>query len=511
MRFLRRNLISAYAAYAASILAGLVTVPLIVRAVGVEGYGIWAFIGSIVVFLGLLDLGVGPSLVRFAATYRGAGSPGETSALASTAVVVYGVVALASLPVAVGLAWAVPAALGLEGDLVWAVRITTLLVVGTVVARFPLGIATSLLLAHQRFDVVNAANILSALAYVALVAGFLLEQGSLVVLGGIALGTTVLRLALPLAWLPRELPGLRLRRSLVSRERLRELLGFSWHNFLIHVAGKVVFSLDVVIVGIVLGATAAALYGIPAKLFALAFGAGAAATDLLFPVFAELEGREERGHQRRLVLRGLRLGMALMSVIALPLVFIPDQLIEAWIGEGFADSAPVAALLGVALLLHLPAHVLSQYLVARARQRELAVASIAVVVANTGLSIALAYAVGIWGVALATVATEAVFVLALMPRLVVSAAGPTAAELAGAVFRPLAAALPAAALVLGAASRLLEPDGLLELTPVGIVWIVLAGAVIWRIGVDEDDRAAMRVWLAARTPSPTLPAAETGP
>ena len=56
----------------------------------------------------------------------------------------------------------------------------------------------------------------------------------------------------------REFPELRLRRSFVTRERVRNLASVSWSNFLVHIASKVVFSTDVVVVGIVLGPLAAA-------------------------------------------------------------------------------------------------------------------------------------------------------------------------------------------------------------------------------------------------------------
>ena len=57
-----------------------------------------------------------------------------------------------------------------------------------------------------------------------------------------------------------------------------------------HIAQKIVFSTDVIVVGIVLGSSASGVYSVPAKLFALAFGIGTAATSLMFPAFAELEG-----------------------------------------------------------------------------------------------------------------------------------------------------------------------------------------------------------------------------
>ena len=81
----------------------------------------------------------------------------------------------------------------------------------------------------------------------------------------------------------------------MTRARLRGLASFSWSNFLVHVANKVVFSTDIVVVGIVLGAVASGHYAISAKLFGLAFGIGTAATTLLFPAFAELEGLGDHG------------------------------------------------------------------------------------------------------------------------------------------------------------------------------------------------------------------------
>ena len=60
---------------------------------------------------------------------------------------------------------------------------------------------------------------------------------------------------------------------------------------LIQVASKVVVSTDVIVVGVIFGSVAAGVYGIPAKLFALAYVVGIASTTLLFPLLSELEGR----------------------------------------------------------------------------------------------------------------------------------------------------------------------------------------------------------------------------
>ena len=71
MRLFRRNVLGTYAVYAAAIVSGLLVTPITLHALGDEAFGIWAFIGSITIYLSVLDLGVGPSIIRFAAEARG--------------------------------------------------------------------------------------------------------------------------------------------------------------------------------------------------------------------------------------------------------------------------------------------------------------------------------------------------------------------------------------------------------------------------------------------------------
>jgi O-antigen/teichoic acid export membrane protein len=294
---------------------------------------------------------------------------------------------------------------------------------------------------------------------------------------------------LPLFWLRKELPGLRIARHYVTRARLRQLASFSSSNFLVHIAQKIVFSTDVIVVGIVLGSAASGIYSVPAKLFALAFGLGTAATSLMFPAFAELEGAEDRDRQRRLLFAGLRGGMALMLVLALPLLAIPDLLIQAWIGSGFHSSYAVMAILAGVLLVHQPIFVVTQFLIARGRQRAIAIVSIAVTVANLGLSFLLARLVGLWGVAVSTLVTDLVMLGVVLPWIVAPAAETTTLALLRSILRPFAPVLAAAAVVLVGLARWWSPHTLLSLAVLGAIWLVIAGGAIWRFGLAAGERA----------------------
>jgi O-antigen/teichoic acid export membrane protein len=493
MRFLRRNVLLVYGVYAVTIVSGLLLTPIIVDALGTEQYGIWAVIGSVLAFIGLLDIGIAPSVIRFSAEQRGRKSQEETSTLASTALGIYFVIFSVAIVITLVLAWVLPRVVEIQDRYVHAAQVALVLAMLGFAIRFPLGLFASLLAGQQRYDVLNGAGVLSSLLYLGLVGGVLLWRGGgVVTLAVVTLIVTLVRLVAPLLWVRRELPTLRLRSSLATWDQARELLSFSGRNFMINVASKVVFSTDVIVVGIVLGSFAAGLYGIPAKLFALAFGVGMAVTTLIFPLLAELEGSEERERQRDYLFAGLRMGLAVVLLFSLPLAVLPDRFLAAWLPEGdFGESVAVLAILMVSLVFAQPGYMLTQFLVARGRHGGIAVVRIAAVTVNLVLSIALASLVGIWGVALATLVTEAVASAVVTPLLVRRETGLPIGPLARAWLRPIVLAAVAALPTLVAA-RLLAIDTLLEFTAVAAVWALAYAAVFWRWGLDERERGTLQ-------------------
>ncbi len=493
MRLVRRNTLGLYAVYAAAIVSGLVVTPIVVRALGKDGYGAWSTIGAITTYLSVLDLGVTPAIVRYAAEARGRKAPAEISEVASTGLVMYAVIGLLTLPVGALLVWVLPSIGHIPHHLAGDVRLATALIVLSIALRFPLGLFNNLLVAQQRQDLQNVGSFVSTALY-ALLAGVLMSRGGgLVLLAALVLGTTLVRLTLPLLWLKSELPELKVGRRFVTRARLRELTSFSSSNFLLHVSQKIVFSTDVIVVGIVLGVRPAAVYAVAAKLFSIAFSIGTAATALMFPALAELEGAQARERQRRLFLSGLRGGSALILLLAMPLLLIPDLLISAWIHTpGYHGSYVVMSLLAGVLLVHAPLSVLTLYLMVRALQRQIAWTYIVTTATNLVLSFALAWTWGIWGVALSTLVTDAAMFVWVVPRYAAPAAGLRVRSILLAIARPMLPAFAGAALVLVGVARLWEPHSLFLLGLLGCVWVAVAAPLMWWLGFSADERRA--VW-----------------
>jgi O-antigen/teichoic acid export membrane protein len=73
----------------------LVVIPLSIKMLGVEQYGLWLVVGSLVAWGGLTDLGLAPGLVNVVATAQGRGDRLGMRRAISTAFAAYGVMAMA--------------------------------------------------------------------------------------------------------------------------------------------------------------------------------------------------------------------------------------------------------------------------------------------------------------------------------------------------------------------------------------------------------------------------------
>ena len=332
-----RNLGSSYLLYAASVVSGLVLTPVIIDAISKEGYGVWLFIGSVTIVLRLLDFGITPTVVRFTAFHRGREPRRRSTRSRRRASAAYLVLGVVSTLAGLVIAWFLPDMIDLPDDLRRPAQVAAVIVAFTLGIQAPLGLFGTLLKGANRFDVLNAGGVLSIGVYAVLVIVVLTRHSTLPVLATIAFVAALVLLVFPLFFIRRELPGLRMSRAAISRGTAsRGCLGFSWFAFLGHIAGKVVFSADVIVIGIVLGAKEVALYGVASRLFSFAAGVASTGTALLLPLQSELEGRGEHERQRLyLVTAGVRASAGVGVLLGFPLVILPAWVLTAWLGSGF--------------------------------------------------------------------------------------------------------------------------------------------------------------------------------
>ena len=337
-------------------LVAAVAIPVLIRGLGTERFGLLSIIWVVIGYFSIFDLGLGRALTQMVAEKLGAGREREIPHLAKTALVMTGLIGLGAAalvglitPWLAGEVLRVPATLRVES-----VRAFWILA-GSLPFIIVSGSLIGLLQAHQKFRAISSIRI---------VIGSLNFLGPLIVLhwsrsltaAAAALAATRVlaavaytiqyRYAFPSMW---HLGHFR-------TDLLRHLMRFgSWFAADNIIAPLMVY-VDRFVIGAVLGLTAVAYYATPYEVVTRLIILPVAFVSVLFPAFTTaLAGDEARvaalfGRACRVVV------LAMLPVVALIVLFAPEGL-ALWVGPAFAEhSSVVLRWLAVGVLVHSLAH-----------------------------------------------------------------------------------------------------------------------------------------------------------
>lgn len=398
-------MLSGAAARALSSLVALVSLPLAVRYLGAERYGVWATVTSIAVWLNLLDLGIANGLTNliaraYASDRRADAARAFTSALLLTCGVAFTSVALFVFCWA-RVNWAAffHADIRLHAEIRWTVLIAGLLVL----AALPLNLVGKVFAAYQELHRWNQAQGWAALISLGGMASGVVCHASMPMLyllsfGGVGLAGCVMlaRLVLRKPWLIPHPRWLHL-------GTVRELLGSGWSFLLIQIAAAVVFSSDNLVISHYLGAADVTPYSVTWRLIAF----GAVLQSLIFPAlwpaYAEAQARGDFVWIRRTYSAAMKATLVLNLTFAGCVLLGGRTAIYYWAGQ--VAVPPISLLWAMAFWSVLSGcmTVQSCLLAALNRTRLQAVLSIIAAALNVVLTIFLVTRIGSLGVILATI------------------------------------------------------------------------------------------------------------
>jgi O-antigen/teichoic acid export membrane protein len=396
---------------------GLVLLPFNIAFLGASVYGLWMIAASIPAYFSILDLGYGVAQVKFVAKYRARGDLEGLNEIVSTLFLVFAVIGIFVLALGVLLAFNLGLIFNLTPDEAVTGRNVLILLSVYAAVGFPFSVFGGVVNGFQRNHLNAVVSIGSSVMVAAVNVGVLLAGYGLVELIAATTAVRILAYVGYRANAYRAFPGLSLRLRSTRIARLREVTGFSAFIVLIDLANKLNYSTDIPIIGAFLGVGAVAVWAVAQRLINTTQDLTTQISGALFPVVVDIATLGETERLRDLFLRGTRLSLAMVIPLATILALLADPLILAWLGEGFLASVPLIWILAAAVVIRVGASTATTVLKGAGEHSFLTGANIAMALGNLGLSIALVRSLGMIGVAIGTLASQAVVSMAvLFPR-----------------------------------------------------------------------------------------------
>lgn len=411
---LARNVLSNWIGIPITVAYGLIITPIIVRALDTELYGVWSFLNGLLVYSDLLYVGLGSALIKYVAQHRANDDQAGMNRLFSVVVGIYGVIGIICCVVMIALSAVVPYlfAQPLSGEAARAASATCVLLGVQLFFVFIGSAFSGLISGYDRFDLANFAAIAATLMRFVLTP-LVLQTGDDPLLRLAALTSSIAAIyAVLMAVIAyRLVPHLSVRLVRWRIDELRMLYGFGLPSFFILFAARLISFSDTTIIGIMLGASAVAIYTLPVQLMEYARTPVAGFTRVFLPRLTTLTTHGDLAALREAFLSATRIATFLQAWLAAIVLAVGPSFLNRWVGETFGAPAQwvlvflaLAAMFQV-LSMHAPiSFYQAMHLVAFPAKVLMLEALL-----NLGLSIWLAPRLGLPGVALAT-ALPALFV-----------------------------------------------------------------------------------------------------
>lgn len=495
------NVAANWGSFLVSAVIGFFLSPFVVHTLGNEAYGVWVLLGSVVGYLGMLDLGVRGAVTRYVANHHAAGRHDEASRILSASLFLFGLSGLAAILLAGGFAAVGLQAFELPGELAGIAR--HVLVIGGVNLAVSLvsGVFGGTVAGVHRFDVVNAVNVTgTVLRAIAIVVG-LSAGGGLVTLALIQLATSVAS-GLALAVAARRIyPELRLGLRRWRREHLRTLVSFGAFSSILQIASLVMYHTDTVLIGALLPVSAVTFFAIAVNLIDYARQLVSGISQTMTPLVGALEGAERIHQVQEAMLTGARLATLVLLPVLVTFAIRGGTFIGLWMGPEYAG--PSGLVLLVLAFTRWPSagyQVCTSTLMGLNRHRGLVPATLIEALANVALSFALIGPFGITGAALGTLGPRWIVSLLYGPWYVKQTTGLSPRRYyADVLARPAIALLPFAAGSLAFDAWTRPPDLVTFFAQVAAT-LPLAAAGAWPLALRADERrraiSALREALA---------------
>lgn len=401
---LKLGVILSYVSLGLGNIISILYTPIMLRLLGQSEYGLFNLSNSIIGYLGVLDFGIGNTVVRYTAKYKTLNDKEGESSLYGMFIVIYSI--LAGIVLIAGSVLVVNAHLifsnSLTADELSKIKIMMGLMVLNLAISFPLGIFGSIIVAHEQFVFPKIMTIIRQIMNPFIMLPVLLMGYKSVAM---TLVTTTLNVVFILVNMYYCFKVLKIKISFnhMRFTVLKEMGGYSFYIFLNMIIDQIYWSTDQFILGSVSGSISVAVYSIASVLNSYYMNFSTAISGVFLPKLTRMiTNGVSDGEISNLFIRVGRIQFMIMSFILSGFILVGRQFIALWAGEDYEISYFIAVITMLPLTIPLIQTIGITILQAKNMHKFRSVVYLAIAIVNVITSIPLAKAYGGIGCALAT-------------------------------------------------------------------------------------------------------------
>ena len=369
---------------------GLFLTPFIIQSLGSERFGIWAVTAVITGYLGLFDLGIGASLVKYLSVFYSRKEPEKISAVISTSFSVYFCLTCITLLVFFVFGKQILSLLKIPQH-IRPEALTTMWI-----SLFVFGCSTSLYAfsvipcAMQRFDIVNIVSVCFAILS-SLCTFFILKNGYGLI--GMAIGSACVSLVNHVANVCIAyslIPTLNFSPLKFHKATFFELFHFGISMQIARISSWISTQVDKILIGTFLSVGLITHYEVGSLIVNYALGISYLLVSALLPAFSQIQSQQKDNSNENLIeayLTAFQHGALILLPIFIFLAISSELIVRTWMGGDIHELASATlTVLSIGFAINALAQIPASMCMAIGKPIFLSVGSLIVIILNLLLS-----------------------------------------------------------------------------------------------------------------------------
>lgn len=334
------NSLSNTALYLVNIAIAFIMSPIIIRTLGNRDYGLWELVMSVIGYMGLLDLGIGPSLMRFVSVADGKQDKEDLKQTVSTSFVFFIAVGTVAALIFFILGCNPGLIVGADGNDAAKISVVFILLGINSLMLFPLQVFIATLMGVQQHYFINNVRIFVVTIRACLTYYFLQRYSvsGLIVMAVIEPVFTAIQFVIfsSAVCLDKNIPRISL--TSVSAHKARDMIKFGAKSMTMLTASRLQNQSVPIIIGNAIGVAQIVYFVLPNRLIDYAKGVSQAIGYPLTPYFGAAVGK---GCHVDLLKSWLSTTLSLQIIsLAMPVVifFYGEPFLGLWVGQEYAGA-----------------------------------------------------------------------------------------------------------------------------------------------------------------------------
>jgi O-antigen/teichoic acid export membrane protein len=329
----------------------LFTIPFYISRISDEGYGIWVLIGTITGYLSLVQIGIGPAIIKFIAEYKAKEDTEAISNIINAALLftlVVGILAGILIYVfAPGIISAFNVSPNLFNESVRSLRLGGAFFFLFLLFNVYIAVFSGL----QRYDLSNILNILRVVLFAIISCILLVKNYGIYGLVSANVFVNFLISIIGHILVITRVKNYQIRFQPVVKT-LKLIFGYSVYSFITQAASLLNSRLAEIMIGLLLGPSQVTYFNVPARLIGLFSSGSSSLGAVLFPLASEMQVENNQARIKQTFLRSSRFFSFLIFPAYILFAFFSKPILQVWISADMASrSAQILTLYSLAYLI----------------------------------------------------------------------------------------------------------------------------------------------------------------